>query len=272
VFTDLDGTLLEDVTYDWTPAAGALAELERRDVPLVLASSKTRAEIEIWRRRLGNAHPFICENGGALFVPLGGSPEPPHGSRPVDGYARVRFGTDYATLRAALRELSAEIGVRLIGFADWSDDEIGRRTGLPAELRPAARAREFDEPFLAERSLTPREQDALERSASNRGLTVVRGGRFWHLTGANDKGRAARTLLMAYRAGGRPPRSLALGDAGNDRELLSSADRAAIVARPDGTHDPELAAALPDALRTRGIGPHGFAEGVGAFLSELDGR
>jgi len=45
VFTDLDGTLLRHEDYSWLPAGPALAELRRRRIPLVIASSKTRAEI-----------------------------------------------------------------------------------------------------------------------------------------------------------------------------------------------------------------------------------
>ena len=55
VFTDLDGTLLRHEDFDWSPAREALAELARRRIPLVIASSKTRAEIEVWRSRLGVA-------------------------------------------------------------------------------------------------------------------------------------------------------------------------------------------------------------------------
>ncbi|MGB9606864.1 MAG: hypothetical protein ACPL88_13400, partial [Bryobacteraceae bacterium] len=52
VFSDLDGTLLDTARYDFTPALPALAALRRHGFPLVLVSSKTRAEMEYWRRRL----------------------------------------------------------------------------------------------------------------------------------------------------------------------------------------------------------------------------
>jgi hypothetical protein len=45
-------------------------------------------------------------------------------------------------------------------------------------------------------------------------------------------------------------------------------DRPVAVARPDGTHAPELVAGLPHARFTRGIGPEGFAEAVLGFLGE----
>ena len=45
VFSDLDGTLLDHSTYSWKAAAPALAALRDRGIPLILASSKTSAEI-----------------------------------------------------------------------------------------------------------------------------------------------------------------------------------------------------------------------------------
>ena len=44
-FSDLDGTLLDHENYDWSAAKPALSELKRQGLPLILASSKTAAEI-----------------------------------------------------------------------------------------------------------------------------------------------------------------------------------------------------------------------------------
>lgn len=266
VFTDLDGTLLRHEDYDWSAARGAVAELARRGVPLVIASSKTRAEIEVWRRRLGNHDPFISENGGALYLPSGAAVPAILGAVPVGGRQRVEFGTPYAHLREALAPLARDLGVGLRGFGDMEAEEIARRTGLAGESLELARQREYDEPFVPDRPLTPEESARLERLAGQRGLRVTRGGRFHHLTGFNSKGKVARLLMSAYRAAGDPVASLGAGDGPNDLELLRAVDHAVVVARPDATHAPELLAGLPFARFTRGVGPVGFAEGVMEYL------
>lgn len=73
VFTDLDGTLLDHETYSFAPAAEALAALKARGVPLVLASSKTAAEIAELHRALGLGDtPAIVEKRrGALAAGRG---------------------------------------------------------------------------------------------------------------------------------------------------------------------------------------------------------
>ncbi|MFB3136761.1 MAG: HAD hydrolase family protein [Nitrospirales bacterium] len=65
IFTDLDGSLLDTETYRFDAARAALEELTARQVPLVLCTSKTRAEVEPLRQELGITDPFIVENGGA---------------------------------------------------------------------------------------------------------------------------------------------------------------------------------------------------------------
>jgi hypothetical protein len=75
VFTDLDGTLLDHDTYEWQPAMLALDTLKARDIPLVLVSSKTLAELRDYRAQLGLAHPIVAENGAATDIPDGYFPE-----------------------------------------------------------------------------------------------------------------------------------------------------------------------------------------------------
>ena len=36
VVTDLDGTLLDHKTYEYTPASDAIKELEKHDIPIIL--------------------------------------------------------------------------------------------------------------------------------------------------------------------------------------------------------------------------------------------
>lgn len=52
IFTDLDGTLLDHESYDFTPARPMLARLAAMRAPVVLASSKTAAEIAEWQQGL----------------------------------------------------------------------------------------------------------------------------------------------------------------------------------------------------------------------------
>lgn len=268
-FTDLDGTLLAHADYGWRAATQAIEALRSRGIPLVIASSKTRREIERWRARLGNADPFIAENGGALFVPEGWLPAAPQGAWRRDGRWVLEFGKPYVRLRAALGAISRDTGLALRGFGDMAPYEVGRRTGLEGDDLAAALDRAYDEPFVIDGPARADAGAALRAAAAAHGLTVTRGGRFHHLLGG-DKGRAARALLDLAATEGRRPRSMAAGDSASDLGLLAVVERPIVVARPGGAHASELREGVPHARFTRGEGPDGFREGVLAVLAEWD--
>ena len=121
IFTDLDGTLLDAHTYSFEPARDALGSLRKHGIPVVICSSKTRAEIAVWRRRLGNTHPFIVENGGAVYIPTGYFSSPIPSSSDSGGFSVIEFGTPYARLREALGSLR-EAGFDIRGFAQLGRD------------------------------------------------------------------------------------------------------------------------------------------------------
>lgn len=271
VYSDLDGTLLDAETYDWSPAEPALRALRDRGIPLVLTSSKTRIEIEHWRERLALRDPFICENGGALYVPVGAFERPPPGAAPFGPYWRVTYGTAHPILREHLARIGRALGVRLRGFTEMDDEELRTRTGLAGEDLNRARQREFDEPFVAERALRADEESRLLAEASSFGLRMVRGGAFYHLMGPSDKARAARDLTEHYARAWGAVRTAGAGDAPNDLELLATVDDPIVVARPDGSHAPELRRGVPRARFTLGAGPAGFCEGILAILGVLGG-
>ena len=270
VVSDLDGTLLSHDGYDPGAAFPAIERLRAAGIPLVLASSKTRVEMEAWRARLGTFDPFIVENGGALLWPIGCDPPPPEGVETAGPYARWVYGTPYAALRDALPRLADTIGVRLDGFGDVSIETVAAWTGLRGVGLEQALRREYDEPFQPERPLDPGEEASLDRAAEAMGLRVTRGGRLHHLVGPSSKAKAARDLRRCYEGRIGPVTLVAAGDGANDLELLAEADRAIVVARPDGSHQPSLVAGVPAAHFTTAVGPAGFAEGIGAILDPVE--
>ena len=69
IFTDLDATLLDHDSYSFEAAIPALNVIKEKEIPLILTSSKSLAEIAEVQNELGIQHPFIVENGGAICLP-----------------------------------------------------------------------------------------------------------------------------------------------------------------------------------------------------------
>jgi mannosyl-3-phosphoglycerate phosphatase len=262
-FTDLDGTLLGHDDYDWRPAARALEMLRRRRIPLVLVTSKTRAEVRPLLTKLRRREPFVTENGGAVYFPDGYFPFRIRNERPAGaGWRCVAFGVPRRLLLAALRRAARQAGAKVRPFAEMEAREVAGLTGLSLREARLAMQREFDEPFVLReeaRAAWPR----LRRAIRDQGLRATRGGRFFHILGRNDKGAAVRKLKTWFRRLGRGPiRAVGLGDSPNDVALLRAVDVPILVARPGGRYDRETLAAVPRARRAGGVGPAGWNRAV----------
>ncbi len=261
IFTDLDGTLLSADTYELGAAATALQVCRQADIPVVFVSSKTRAEMVALRSRLEHRGPFVSENGGAIFLPQEAWQKPPgfHGDGP---FWILAMGTPHPTLVTVLQRAAARCGATVRGFSSMSLAEIIRWTGLSEPDARLARMREYDEPFRIENEAPPLLR-CLEDSVAAAGLTLTRGGRFYHILGDCDKGRAVARLMTLYRQRQADTLFAAVGDAGNDLSMLRAVDCPYLVRRPDGTHD--QAACFEGVVCTDGIGPEGFAQAVHIF-------
>lgn len=261
IITDLDGTLLDASTYSSGAAEKALALVRRKSVPLVICSSKTRAEIELYRARLENTDPFIVENGGAVFIPEGyfGFDT---GGRREDGYEVVVLGTPYEDLRKALKDIRERTGMEATGFADMGLRELAVASGLSTEEAERARRREFDEPFTLGPGVSERVFMAAIEEA---GLRWTRGGRFYHILGDNDKGTAVKALKALYKRAGREVTMVGIGDSPNDLPMLKAVDIPVAVQHEGGTYDSIILDELPDIIRAPGVGPSGW----NSFIIEL---
>jgi len=256
VFTDLDGTLLDRETYSYEAARPALDLLARRSIPLVFCTSKTRAETEAWRARLVNRHPFIVENGGAAFVPRGYFPFALPAAAARGDYTAIEFGDPYGSLVAALDAASLATGVRVRGFHHMSPQEVAKCAGLSIEEARLAAAREYDEPFEI---LDPAGATALLEEIRRTGKRWTQGGRFYHITGNNDKAGAVLALRDAYRRMHADLVTVGLGDGLNDAEFLRVVDIPYLVRSP---HSAELRVRVPGGRLTAGAGPEGWNQAI----------
>jgi mannosyl-3-phosphoglycerate phosphatase len=258
VFSDLDHTLLDSRDYSHARAAPGLALLNERKIPLVLCTSKTRSEVEFHRRGLDNHHPFVVENGGAIYIPAGYFGFDFAHDRRTRDYFVIELGMPYQDQVGALAELKRRTGLALRGFSDMTAQEIAARCGLSPVQAAWAKQREYDEPFLI-----PLPEDATAIIAAV-DIPLTQGGRFYHLA-ASDKGRAAGILMALFRRLHPDAVSVGIGDALNDLPLLEAVDIPVLVQGDDGGYDPRIG--LPGLRYANGIGPVGW----NAAIADLAG-
>ncbi len=260
VFSDMDGTLVDRSRYDCDEAIPALELLRRLRVPLVLVTSKTRSEVEFWRKRLRISDPFVVENGGAVFIPRGYFPFPIPGALACIGYDVIELGDSYPHLVEALRTASLAVRVPVRGFHEMTVQEVSSECGLSHEQARLAVQREYDEPFIV---LEPERGPLLLAAIEALGRRWHVGGRFHHITGRNDKALAVDILIRFYEIAFGPIDTIGLGDAPNDIPFLQRVNHPFVMSS-DSTG--ELRRAIPGAILTAQEGPAGWREAIFASL------
>ncbi len=265
VFTDLDGSLLDHSSYSYRDALPQLHALERLGIPVIPATSKTRVEVEHLRDELGNAHPFIVENGAAVFIPCDYFSSQPPGTLERDGYWVFELAPGRGRWLALLADLHREFPDEFDYFHRSGVAGIVRMTGLPEQRAAEADRREYSEPvqWLG----TPQRRAEFIARLQQGGASVLQGGRFLSVAGCGDKGRALAWLRDIYRVGrgSRPCHDLAIGDSENDCAMLEAAETALVVRSP--VHDPPVLQRREGVLLSRDYGPAGWAEGVARWLA-----
>ncbi|MGR8998313.1 MAG: HAD-IIB family hydrolase [Gammaproteobacteria bacterium] len=259
LITDLDGTLLDHTTYQFDAAGPALELLKQLQIPLILSSSKTAAEIIATRDEMDNHNPFVVENGSGIYYPVvkdGGHKD----------YNIVRFGKNRPFILAALRRLREEFNLPFCGFDDMTVQAISKCTGLKPERAALAKKRDFTEPLLWQGNTAQWKFFCSELELE--GLIAVKGGRFMSVSGKTDKGLALQWLRDYYQQRLRvAPVIVALGDSENDRQMLERADYAILVRSP--SHSPPQIDAKNLTI-TSDTGPQGWNKSVIDLLKHFE--
>ena len=258
VFADPDRTLLDHRAHECTPSCPALRVLADHHVPLLLCSSRTRAELEMIQQEFQFRHPFISENGAAVYLPRG------YFSRSVEaagmsGYDVIAFGGPQQRVVDTLRHAAHAQAIDVRGFTDMSVQEVAEVCRLTLAEARLAQLREYDEPFQilsADQAVHSRLLSALRRV----GLRCVTSGGFHHVSLGADVRRSVQSLTTLYRH--RFGRVLTVGvSTGHTDRLLREVD-VPIIVRDPGIDPGPVLRKVPAARVTSETGSAGWHEAI----------
>ena len=239
-------------------------------MPVVIVSSKTRAEIEPLLDKLPlTSRLFIAENGSAIYLDRKSAVPPGVQAQLKSGYRAIVLGRRYEEVLDALDRARKTCKARVKGFRDMTDSEVARLTGLDIDSARLARERNTPSSFTFQGSED--KLHCLKAELQEMGMTCLEGGRLFHAMGRAGKGLATEMVIDLFRSapGGSQWKTVALGDGPNDRDMLRCADVAVVMRRPDGTWMKYEPTPLQLVIKPGGIGPAGWNESVTALLKEL---
>lgn len=264
VFTDMDGSLLDHDTYSYEPAALTLVQLNAQQIPVMPITSKTQAELEQLRQDLNNRHPFIIENGAAVFIPKDYFAEQPADTVVQDDYWVKTFVKPRASWQALIAAVRADYLGQFLTFAEAGIAGIVEMTGLTEQAATQAAQRQYGEPvkWLGDDA----SKQGFIAALKSLGANILEGGRFIHVSGKSDKGVALNWLTAVYQsqAPDKQIKTVALGDSQNDIAMLEAADAAVLIRSP--AHDLPTINRSTDLHVSSHTGPAGWAEGIQHFI------
>jgi len=116
-------------------------------------------------------------------------------------------------------------------------------------LRQHWQKREYGLPFKINNESQEQE---IKRFIEKQGHRITQGGRYYHLLGNNDKGKAVTILSRLYQKKHGAIHTIGIGDSENDFDMLNVVDSPYLVMKEDGSY------ASSDYKPASGIGPNGW--------------
>ncbi len=259
VYTDLDGSLLDHETYDFSPAQETLDRLQELEIPLIPVTSKTIAEIKALDLPFTNG-PMIAENGMVINIPTGH-----FGQKDEEVFLQAR---PYETIIDIIASLPEKLRSHICGFNDMTEEQVAENTGLPIESAKNAKNREASEPFIWGGNSA--ELADLEERLRKEGLSLTRGGRFHHIIGKGGKGTAIEWLNRKYidTTDAESICAIALGDGPNDAGMLSVADYGIIIPNAQGK-TVTIENPAGKIIKAPAEGPEGWSKSLESLLDDL---
>ncbi len=264
IFTDLDGTLLDFETYDFSDALPAINFLKGRGIPIIPCTSKTLEEVRALREELQLKDPFIVENGSAIFFEQSYFKQD-FKAVEINGLKAKILGKSHREILDFYSRLKERFKLKIKGFSEMSLEEIQKLTHLSAAEAQLAKHRKFSEPMVSFEEEDLLSRNELKKFVQEHGFRLLKGNRFYHLIGQCDKGMAVKTLVEMFSAEFACSfKSIGLGDSKNDFEMLKVVDQPIIIRKKDGNF--VHLERIQNLYFTQNAGPAGWAEAIFKFV------
>jgi mannosyl-3-phosphoglycerate phosphatase len=176
----------------------------------------------------------------------------------------LELGTRYEELRRRLKEIEEESqgAFKLRGFGDMSAEEVALDSGLSLQEAELSKLREYDEAF----KIIVGERERIAEKIKEKGLQFTMGGRYCHILGDNDKGKAVEILNALYTKKYTKIETIGVGDSLNDLPMLRVVDIPVLVAKPDGGHESFEEEGDIQIRKEGGVGPIGWKNALEAII------
>ncbi|GBD93696.1 glucosyl-3-phosphoglycerate/mannosyl-3-phosphoglycerate phosphatase [bacterium BMS3Abin05] len=229
IFSALEDVLIDTRMLQWDEARHALNQLYLTGVPLVLWSRWTFSEVIYFRGQMGITDPFVVENGGALYVPLGYF-DFDIGSGQRNGHEVIEIGIRTEKLKHFLVGFRERWKLPMKLADELSLQELAALSHVPFHLTGFLRNLEFSVAFRMEPYANRGWENELRRTAAQKGFRLRKDQLFYYLEGENDKHFIGKKLITFFeKYFGERPKIAAIGVDEADFQFLENVHQAVLL-------------------------------------------
>jgi predicted mannosyl-3-phosphoglycerate phosphatase (HAD superfamily) len=147
VFVEADSVVLPATRQDCETALDAFADLARDNIAMVLCSGATRSQLDSLASALDIWHPFICEDGSAVFVPQGYFGADVPGARRRGSWEVVEFARAHRAVIETVADTAARLGIEIVAASGMAPAAAAVAFGWPTAVARRAVKRQYGEVF-----------------------------------------------------------------------------------------------------------------------------
>ena len=217
VLARLEGTPFDPYENGLDSAQAHVEPILRAGIPIVFFSMRTRAELEAIQQELGIRHPFVAEEGGALYVPQHYFGVRFARSIDVAGYETVPFGRPHDQVLAALSTSARWLKAPITTMSELSVNDVAMACQLTMLQARLAKLRDHSELFKVTDGTDPK---ALIQALRSTKFQCRAYGEFLHVSAEVDTDQIVDTLLRSYRRAFDTRIFVGIGDPHGDLAML----------------------------------------------------
>lgn len=222
IFTDLDGTLLNEENFSYKQIISFVKNLLKSDYFFIFfISSKTKDEMINLRKKMNIKVPLIYENGAGIYdLKLCGLIKEPLKKNIILAKQKIKEIKEKTDPFNGLKS-----NIRFLDLMDIKD--VKRILGLHLNEIQFAIDRKFSRLFLFDGKES--NLNNLKKQVLNNGLSINKGGRVYSISDNFTKADAFKFIKKKIKKNNPYCNFIGLGDSENDKKLLEAVDLACII-------------------------------------------
>jgi predicted mannosyl-3-phosphoglycerate phosphatase (HAD superfamily) len=182
------------------------ATLDHEGIPAVWTTGRSRLQFDEPRRKHGHTHPFIAEDGCAVYLPEDyfhlrpesvASKQQKASTVRLGRFTCIPMAEALPAAAEALESLSEDTGVSVVTLRSLSPRELAENTNLPQHEAELSRQRDFDEVFFFA-GVSEEDVERFLLEGRNRKLQFRQHGVLWSVAIGASVQRCIRELSRLY--------------------------------------------------------------------------